>query len=94
MVNRIDRNTRGIVLAAKNAESLRILSSKIKQREIDKYYLCRVYGIIDPKSGVLHDYLTRNEKTKMVNVTKKPVGSGYDEIITEYKTLSHDAKTS
>ncbi|GHU48279.1 hypothetical protein FACS1894218_4760 [Bacilli bacterium] len=94
MINRIDRNTRGIILAAKNADSLRILSLKMKNREIDKYYLCQIHGIIDPKNGTLRDYLTRNEKTKMVSITKKPISRDSDEIITEYKTLSHDMTTS
>nr|MCR5652748.1 RluA family pseudouridine synthase [Ruminococcus sp.] len=39
IVNRIDRNTGGIVIAAKNAESLRVLNEKIKNREVEKYYL-------------------------------------------------------
>ena len=45
LCNRIDRNTRGIVIAAKNAESLRIMNKKIKDREIEKYYLCIVHGL-------------------------------------------------
>ena len=43
LVNRIDRNTGGIVIAAKNAESLRILNAKMKTRELEKYYLCLLY---------------------------------------------------
>jgi 23S rRNA pseudouridine955/2504/2580 synthase len=88
-VHRLDRNTGGLVITAKNAESLKILNQKIKDREIDKYYLCQVYGIIDPKQGTLHDYLTRNTKTKIVTVTKKPISDISEQIITEYKTLNH-----
>ena len=44
LVNRIDRNTGGIVIAAKNAESLRILNQKMKTRELEKFYLCLLYG--------------------------------------------------
>ena len=44
LVNRIDRNTGGIVIAAKNADSLRILNAKMKTRELEKYYLCLLYG--------------------------------------------------
>jgi 23S rRNA pseudouridine955/2504/2580 synthase len=93
-VHRIDRNTSGLVLAAKNAESLRILNEKIKLHEIDKYYLCHVHGIIDPKSGILHDYLTRNLKTKIVTVTNKPISKDSQSIITAYQTISHDKDTS
>ena len=49
LCNRIDRNTSGLVLAAKNAEALRILNEKIKKRTIAKYYLCRVHGIPEPR---------------------------------------------
>ena len=51
LCNRIDRNTGGIVIAAKNAEALRILNQKIKDREIDKRYLCIVHGTPRPASG-------------------------------------------
>ena len=44
LVNRIDRNTGGLVLAAKNAETLRILNQKMKNREIKKFYLCISYS--------------------------------------------------
>ena len=53
LCNRIDRNTGGIVIAAKNAESLRILNDKIKDREIEKFYLCSVTGTPKPSSGRL-----------------------------------------
>ena len=39
LCNRLDRNTQGIVIAAKNAASLRILNQKIQERQIQKYYL-------------------------------------------------------
>ena len=49
LINRIDRNTGGIVMAAKNAETLRIMNEKVKKREIDKYYLCIVHGNMTKK---------------------------------------------
>ena len=42
LCNRIDRNTGGIVIAAKTAEALRILNDRIKERELEKRYLCIV----------------------------------------------------
>jgi 23S rRNA pseudouridine955/2504/2580 synthase len=81
-------------MAAKNIKALQILNQKIKNREIDKYYLAQVHGIIDPKQGTLRDYLTKLEDNKVVKVTKKPIKDNSQEIITEYKTISHDAKTS
>ncbi len=60
LCNRIDRNTGGIVIAAKNAEALRILNQKIKDREIDKRYLAIVEGTPKPKEGVLKGYLFKD----------------------------------
>ncbi|MFQ9445245.1 MAG: pseudouridine synthase [Vescimonas sp.] len=51
LCNRIDRNTGGIVIAAKNAETLRIINQKIRDREIDKRYLCITVGAPRPPQG-------------------------------------------
>ncbi len=66
LANRIDRNTGGIVIAAKTAEALRILCEKIKLREIDKRYLAIVHGVPKEKSATLEGYLEKNtEKNKV-----------------------------
>ena len=59
LANRIDRNTGGIVIAAKNAESLRMLNAKMKTRELEKYYLCLLYGKPKRDSDTLHGYMKR-----------------------------------
>lgn len=71
LANRIDRNTGGIVIGAKNAEALRILNQKIKDREIKKYYLCVVHGIPKKKSAVLSGFLVKNEKQNRVYISSK-----------------------
>ncbi len=76
LVNRIDRNTAGIVIAAQNAESLRILNQKLKDREIEKYYLCAVHGIFKEKSGILTAYMTKDEEKNKVAVYSEPVPGG------------------
>ena len=53
LCNRIDRNTGGIVIAAKTAEALRVMNQKIKDRELNKYYLCAVRGKLEPREGKL-----------------------------------------
>jgi 23S rRNA pseudouridine955/2504/2580 synthase len=53
-----------------------------------------VYGIVDPKSGVLKDYLTRNLATKIVKISHKPINDQSQQIITAYHTISHDQRTS
>lgn len=93
LVNRIDRNTGGIVIAAKNAESLRVLNKKIKTREIEKYYLAMLCGKPRLDSGIMKDYLIKNNSTNKVKIYKKPV-EGSKEIITEYKILESDGKKS
>lgn len=71
LCNRIDRNTGGIVIAAKNAEALRILNDKIKNREIDKFYLCAVHGRPSPAQGLLTGYIFKDAKKNQVYVKKQ-----------------------
>lgn len=93
LVNRIDRNTAGIVIAAKTAEALRILNQKLKDREIHKYYLCVVHGAPKDKSGVLTGYLVKDEKKNKVTVYKKPVEGGKT-IKTKYEVLRSENNLS
>ena len=86
LCNRIDRNTGGIVIAAKNAEALRILNDKIRDREIDKAYLCVVCGRPRPAEGRLEGYLFKDAVKNQVYVTKKPQ-PGAKSAATEYRTL-------
>ena len=72
LCNRIDRNTGGIVIAAKNAETLRILNQKIKDREMDKRYLAIVEGTPKPQKGSLKGFLFKDEKKNRVFVTDTP----------------------
>ncbi len=69
LANRIDRNTCGIVIAAKNAEALRILCEKIKKREIEKRYLAVVHGVPKKKTTLLTGYLEKNEEKNKVYFT-------------------------
>ncbi|MBQ3970289.1 MAG: RluA family pseudouridine synthase [Clostridia bacterium] len=86
LANRIDRNTGGIVIAAKNSESLRILNQKIKDRELKKIYLCVVHGILKKKQALLTDYLEKNEKQNRVYISSKP-SQNSKTIKTKYKVL-------
>ena len=93
LCNRIDRNTGGIVIAAKNAASLRILNQKVKDRELVKLYLCLVHGVPQPKSATLRDYLRKDSQNNQVRVFSKPVEGGKT-IITRYRTLKTNGKLS
>ena len=87
LCNRIDRNTGGIVIAAKNAEALRIINEKIKEREIEKYYLCVVRGRPKPAEGELRGYIFKDAAKNRVYVRSKPE-PGAKEAVTYYKTLA------
>jgi len=69
LVNRIDRNTSGIVIAAKTAAALRIINEKLKNREIEKYYLCIVHGKMPKQTDTLEGYLEKNEAQNRVYVS-------------------------
>ena len=86
LCNRIDRNTSGIVIAAKTAAALNTMNEKIKNNEIQKYYLCIALGKFKNKKGILKDYLIKDsdENTVKVYKDKRP---GAKEIITEYRGL-------
>ncbi len=93
LCNRIDRNTGGIVIAAKNAEALRILNDKIRDREIEKYYLCAVSGRPRPAEGRLENYLFKDAAKNQVYIKSKPE-PGAKTAITEYKTLASKGRLS
>ena len=86
LVNRIDRNTGGIVIAAKNAEALRILNEKMKNRELHKYYLCVAVGCPKKKSDTLTGYLVKDEKKNEVKVSKT-AAEGSKTVVTKYRVL-------
>ncbi len=86
LCNRIDRNTGGIVIAAKTAEALRILNEKIKNREMDKRYLAVIHGEMSPAEGKLTGYLFKDAAKHRVYVTKTPQ-KGAKSCETQYRTL-------
>lgn len=86
LVNRIDRNTGGIVIGAKNAESLRILNQKMKDRELHKFYLCLLISKPKKDNAILSDYLIKNEKTNKVTVLRNEK-QGAKKILTKYSVL-------
>lgn len=93
LCNRIDRNTGGIVIAAKTAEALRILNDKIKDREMEKRYLCIVHGRPKPPEGLIENYLRRDEKRKQVTLHRTRV-PGAKTARTRYRTLTSHGRLS
>lgn len=93
LCNRIDRNTGGIVIAAKNAEALRVMNEKIKNGELRKHYLCLVHGVPPKRTDVLHAYLRKNSKDNLVQV-RDGYFEGAKEIITGYTVLERRGEDS
>ncbi len=92
LCHRIDRNTDGLVIGAKDAESLRILNQKIRDKEIRKFYLCQVEGVPEPRTGEIQGWLKKDEKKKkMYFVTENDRGAVFCH--TRYRVLKAD-KTS
>ncbi|MBQ7358185.1 MAG: RluA family pseudouridine synthase [Clostridia bacterium] len=93
LCNRIDRNTGGIVIAAKNAEALRVMNRKIKDDEIRKFYICAVHGRMESDRETLTAYLKKDARNNTVTVSDK-ARDGYKNIITKYRTLTRHGDSS
>ncbi|MBQ9467451.1 MAG: RluA family pseudouridine synthase [Clostridia bacterium] len=97
LCNRIDRNTGGIVLAAKNAEALRAMNAAIKAGALDKRYLCAAHGVFEKKSDLLTGWLVKDSAKNTVTVfDEAPRGAGREvkEIRTGYRVLSASKELS
>lgn len=94
LCNRIDRNTGGIVIAAKTAEALRVMNEKIKNRELDKFYLAAVHGIPEKKEDTLYGYLLKDDKNNIVRVYDKNPPRNAKNIITKYKVIAKRESSS
>ncbi len=87
--HRIDRNTKGLVLFAKNDEALNVLLEKFKNHEIEKHYIAKTYGIPKKEHDILEAYLFKDSKKSLVyisDISKKD----YQKIITEYRIIKKD----
>ncbi len=94
LCNRIDRNTCGLVIAAKNAETLRIVNLLIKEKKIKKTYLAAVHGKFSEKSGVYHSYMKKDSALNKVSSRANKTDSSYKEAITEYKVIDYNGELS
>lgn len=89
--HRLDRNTTGLVLFAKNEESLNILLDKFKNHQIEKHYRATVYGIPKVKISKLEAFLFKDSKKSLVYISDEPK-KGYQKIITSYEVIKEDKK--
>ena len=91
--HRLDRNTKGLIIYAKNKESLDILFDKFKNKEIEKHYYTKVYGNPKKDHDLLKAYLFKDSKKSLVYISDIPKND-YLEIITEYTVLNKDIKNN
>ncbi len=91
--NRLDRNTRGLLLVAKNAAAQRELNHRIKNGEVTKEYLCLVNGVPKQKKGELCHYLLSSQTENRVKVVS-PDTKGAKEARLLYEVLEERGKTS
>ena len=87
--HRIDRNTKGLVMFSKNDEALSIQLDKFKNKEIEKHYIAKVYGIPNKTHDILEAYLFKDSKKSLVYISDTPK-KDYQKIITEYTIIKKD----
>ena len=96
LCNRIDRNTGGIVIAAKTAAALRSMNEAIKQNKLTKKYLCACHGKFEKKEGTIHNYLKKDAMLNRVSVFDKKTTNSRDvkEAITKYRVIETSGELS
>ena len=91
LCNRIDRNTGGLVIAAKTAPALRLMNEEIKNGGVQKKYLCAVHGGFKKKHDILKAFLIKDSKSKKVTILEESI-PGAKSVITEYSVLTFNDK--
>lgn len=88
-VHRLDRNTEGLVVFAKNVDAKNSLDKAIRERKLEKFYLAKVVGVPEKNQDNLVAYLKKDEKNSRVFISDNQE-KGYEIIKTNYKLISHD----
>jgi len=86
LCNRLDKNTSGLVIAAKNAVALRSINEAIREGRVKKQYMCVTCGKFSSASGRLVAYHKKDETENIVSIKDEPC-EGYKEIITEFEVV-------
>ena len=85
LCNRLDTNTQGLVIGAKNAESLRDMNEQIKLRNVYKYYLCRLENIPEKKSDFVNAHIIKEESRNVSRISEDGKEISMEYIIIEEK---------
>ncbi len=89
LCHRLDRNTGGLVMIAKNDQTLKVILEKMKTGEIKKYYQCLVIGKVEKKEAVLKAFLEKDDKNSRVYIKTEKTRNSF-EILTKYRLLSYE----
>ena len=90
--NRLDRNTSGIIIGAKNYPALKIINSALRENQINRYYKAVVKGILK-EDKIIEGYLTKNRELNKVGISKEEIDDS-KKIITKMKVLDYMDKYS
>lgn len=93
LCHRIDYNTSGLVVLAKNRHSLDVLNRMFKERRVKKTYVCIVSRCPEKKEGRLEHYLTKNARESLVHVSERPSAAAKTASM-EYRVLASNGKLS
>jgi hypothetical protein len=90
LCNRIDRNTEGLVIAAKNAQALRVMNAAIRDRQVQKAYLAITAAPLPKRSDVCTAWLKKDSRQNMVKVLDSPPDKSWQKIRTGYRVLAQN----
>ncbi len=92
LCNRIDRNTRGLVIAAKNSTALKSLNEIFRKRELSRYYIAAVHGTLPKTDGRIDNYLVKDKDKNKVYVKSSREDSLHRRSITNYRVIGYNKK--
>ena len=88
--HRLDRNTSGLLIVGKSLSGSQHMSALLKERTVEKYYLCLVEGIVKTSEHI-QGYLIKDEQTNQVKISGQPVSGGHH-IETFYEPVGNNGK--
>jgi 23S rRNA pseudouridine1911/1915/1917 synthase len=92
-VHRIDQDTSGLVVFARNPDAQRILKDQFRRREPDRVYWAVVYGVPDPPSGTWRDALVWDEKA-LIQKETHPTDPRGNEAVSHFRVIESFASAS
>lgn len=92
LCHRIDRNTSGLVIGAKNINAHRVIADKIKTKELHKFYKCCVSGVLEPEIGKITGWIVKDGSGKVRFSETETSGGKYAEL--KYRTIAREGSST